>query len=163
MMPETSMQPRILIVDDHDIVRRGIRSTITRLRPEWEICGEAVNGSEAVEAVKNLTPDVAILDITMPVMSGLEAASRIAKLALPTRILIFTMHESNRIVHDVRQAGAHGYVRKSEAARDLIIAIEALLAGGTFFGPPDEEPGTSKKESKPEPGFSFRALASQFA
>jgi DNA-binding NarL/FixJ family response regulator len=74
-----------------------------------------------------------ILDITMPGMSGLEAAPQIVKLGLGCRILIFTMHDSGRLVTEIRDAGAHGYVQKSQAARDLVVAIECLLQGGTFF------------------------------
>ncbi len=125
---------RILIVDDHDVVRRGIYAILLKSRPGWEICGEATNGKEAIDAVAALRPDVLILDITMPVMSGLEAASHIARLGLPCRVLIFTMHESESLTADVRKAGAHGCVQKSRAARDLILAIEALLDGKTFFG-----------------------------
>jgi len=145
LMPKMK-HPRILIADDHDVVRQGIRSIITRFRPDWEICGEVTDGAAAIAAVQNLIPDVIILDITMPVMSGVEAASRISKLGLPTRILIFTMHESNRMIADVSQAGAHGCVLKSEASRDLLIALETLMNGGTFFGPQDHaDPGPSKK------------------
>lgn len=129
---------RILIVDDHEIVREGIRTLLRRIRPEWVICGEAKNGKEAVEAAAALTPDVLILDVTMPVMSGLEAASRIARLGLACRILIFTMHETKSLINEVRAAGAHGYVVKSQASRDLIVAIDRILAGGTFFGPDPE-------------------------
>lgn len=128
------MNARILIVDDHEVVRQGVRSVLQRARPEWEICGEAMDGQEGVAAAKVLKPDVVILDITMPVMSGLEAAPKIAELPDKTRILIFSMHESERIVNEIQQAGAHGYVQKSQAGRDLVNAIESLLAGGTFFG-----------------------------
>ncbi len=121
-------------MDDHDIVRRGIQAILSKSRPRWEICGEATNGKEAIEAVARLRPDIVVLDITMPVMSGLEAASHIAKLGLHSRVLIFTLHESETLIADVRKAGAHGCVQNSRAARDLIIAIETLLAGGTFFG-----------------------------
>ena len=127
------MAARILIADDHEIVREGIRTLIDRSRPEWEICGEATNGEEAIEAVRTLKPDVVVLDITMPKMSGLEAAPRIAKLGLGCRVLIFTMHDSERLTIEARQAQAQGLVLKSQAARDLIRAIERLLAGGTFF------------------------------
>jgi DNA-binding NarL/FixJ family response regulator len=110
------MPVKILIVDDHEIVRQGIRSLLTRSRPEWEICGEATNGRDAIEAVRNLKPDVVILDVTMPVMSGLEAAQQIRKLGVATRILIFTMHESKRLAGEVREVGAHGVVLKVQAA-----------------------------------------------
>jgi DNA-binding NarL/FixJ family response regulator len=129
------MPPRILLADDHEIVREGIRTLIARSRPEWEICGEARDGEEALEAVRKLKPDVVILDVTMPKMSGLEAAPRIAKLGLGCRILMFTMHDSERLASEVRQAKAQGLVLKSQAARDLIRAVDRLLAGGTFFSP----------------------------
>jgi len=128
------MAPRILIADDHEVVREGIRTLIDRSRPEWKICGEATNGEEAIEAAKTLKPDVIVLDITMPKMSGLEAAPRIAKLGLGCRILMFTMHDSDRLAIEARRAQAQGLVLKSQAARDLIRAIDRLLAGSTFFG-----------------------------
>jgi DNA-binding NarL/FixJ family response regulator len=127
------MATRILLVDDHEIVREGIRTLITRSRPEWEICGEARDGEEALVAVRALRPDVVILDITMPKMSGLEAAPRIAKLGLGCRVLMFTMHDSERLSTEVRQAEAQGLVLKSQAARDLVRAVDRLLDGGTFF------------------------------
>jgi DNA-binding NarL/FixJ family response regulator len=126
---------RILIADDHDVVRQGIRSIIAKSRPEWEICGEATNGREAVETAKVLSPDVIILDITMPLLNGIEAATQIATSGLRCRILVFTMHESERLYANIREVGAHGYVQKSHAGRDLISAIDTLLAGGTYFGP----------------------------
>ena len=129
------MSARILLVDDHEIVREGIRTLIARSRPEWEICGEARDGEEALEAVRALKPDVVILDITMPKMSGLEAAPRIAKLGLGCRVLIFTMHDSERLSSEVRQAKAQGLVLKSQASRDLIRAVDHLLSGGTFSSP----------------------------
>jgi DNA-binding NarL/FixJ family response regulator len=127
--------PKILIADDHEIIREGVRSLLSRSRPDWEICGEATNGREAIEAVKVQKPDVVVLDISMPVINGLEAASRIATLGVGCRTLIFTMHEGGRLADEVRKAGAQGYVQKSQAARDLVAAIEELLAGGTFFDP----------------------------
>jgi DNA-binding NarL/FixJ family response regulator len=151
------MPPTILIADDHDIVRQGIRATIARLRPEWEICGEVSNGKDAVEAVQNLHPDVVILDVTMPVMNGLDAARQIAKLGLASRILIFTMHESVRMARDVLNAGAHGYVRKSDAARDLIAALESLLSGGTF-GFQGQDTDDSGEKSGPNSPACFRVF-----
>jgi DNA-binding NarL/FixJ family response regulator len=131
------MKAKILVVDDHEIVREGIRRLLTRSRPEWEICGEAASGEQAVGAVEQMRPDVVILDISMPGMGGLEAASRIAKMGLGCRTLIFTMHESNRLDAEIRDIGAHGYVQKSQAARDLVLAIERVLQGETFFSRPD--------------------------
>jgi len=127
------MKAKVLLVDDHEIVREGIRRLLTSSRPDWEICGEATNGKQAVDAVERLKPDIIILDITMPGMSGIEATRHIVKLNLSCRILIFTMHDSDRLGEEIRLAGAHGYVQKSQAARDLVIAVECLLQGGTFF------------------------------
>ncbi len=131
-----ALSPRILIVDDHEVVRQGVRTIVQKSRPEWQVIGEAVNGIEAIEAAKLHDPDIIILDITMPVMSGLEAASHITKLGNHSSILIFTMHESERLMAEVREVGAQGIVHKSKAGRDLILAIDTLLGGGTFFGGP---------------------------
>lgn len=127
------MAAKILIVDDHDVVRHGVRSIISKARPQWEICGEAADGEQALKAVGDLKPDVVVLDVTMPVLNGLETAARIVKLPTACRVLILTMHESERLSVDVREVGAHGYVQKSQAGRDLIRAIDRLLAGETFF------------------------------
>lgn len=142
------MPARILIVDDHQIVREGIRKLVEAARPEWEICGEAAGGAEALELVKALKPDLIVLDITMPHMSGLEAASRITQLGIGCRVLLFTMHESKRLAAEARQVGAQGYVTKSQAADHLILAIDRLLAGGTFFG----HPGAESEPEKSTPG-----------
>lgn len=128
------IHPRILLVDDHEIVRQGIRTLLGTDRPDWEICGEATNADEALDAINHLRPSLVVLDITMPGTSGLELAKRVTQLHLPTYLLMFTMHESNRLGLEVREAGAQGYVLKSQAARDLVVAIETLLGGGTFFG-----------------------------
>ena len=127
------MPVRVLIVDDHEIVREGISQLIARSRPEWLICGQASNGEQAIELVQTLTPDVVILDISMPKVNGLQVAAKIAAMQLRCRVLMFTMHESKRLARDVRAAGAQGVVLKSQAARDLIRAMDHLLAGETFF------------------------------
>jgi len=127
------MKAKVLIVDDHEIVREGIRRLLTSSRPDWEICGEASDGKQAIDAVERLKPDVVVLDITMPGMNGLEATSHIVKRKLGTRILIFTMHDSDGLSAEIRNAGAHGYVQKSQASSDLVRAIECLLQGRTFF------------------------------
>ena len=155
------MAVRIVIVDDHEIVREGIRTLIAKSRPEWVVCGEAENGVQAVETCKTLRPDIMILDITMPVMSGLEAASRITRLGLGCRLLMFTMHESQRLSSEVRQAGAQGVVLKSQAARDLIRAIDLLLAGGTFFGsgPAPQNPPSTNPPNDTPPNHTERSAA----
>ena len=152
------MPVRVLIVDDHEVVREGVQNIINKARPEWEICGEAANGQEAIDAAKRLKPDIILLDITMPRMSGLEAASQISRLGLPGKILIFTMHESGELAGDARRVGAKGYVRKSEAARHLVLAIETLLAGGTFFGRPEK--AQRDPEGNPGSGIILRLALS---
>ena len=147
------MATRLLLADDHDIVLEGIRTLVARSGRPWEICGEARNGEEAVEMIQRLKPDIAVLDITMPVMSGLEAAKKISKTRTATRMLMFTMHESGRLEIEARESGAHGYVLKAQAARDLIRAIDYLIEGHTFFGAPPEP--ASKKENK-NPGILLR-------
>jgi DNA-binding NarL/FixJ family response regulator len=123
---------RILIADDHEIVRQGIRRVLAA-KPEWEICGEATNGQEAVRMAQELTPDIIIMDVTMPVMSGFEAADEISRLPIGSRVLFFTMHDTTGLAGSVRRSGAQGYVVKTRASRDLIQALEGLLNGGTFF------------------------------
>lgn len=154
------MSARILIVDDHEIVREGIRTLIVRSRRDWEICGEASDGEQAVGAIMALKPDVVILDITMPKLSGLEAASQIAGLGLNCRVLMFTMHESERLGSEVRQANAQGFVLKSQAARDLIRAVDCLLGGGTFFG---SECETKAPDHRPNARLGSESTARSFA
>jgi len=127
------VKSRILIVDDHEIVREGIRTLLAKARPEWEICGEVGDANQAIEAVKALKPDVVTLDITMPGMSGIELVPRLKHLEVPCRILMFTMHESAWLVDEIKHAGAEGYLMKSQASQDLVGAIETLLHGGKFF------------------------------
>jgi DNA-binding NarL/FixJ family response regulator len=141
------MATRILIADDHEIVLEGIRTLLARARRDWEVCGEARNGKEAIEMVRSLKPDIAVLDVTMPGMSGLEAAAEIAKTRSGCKVLIFTMHESERLDVEVRNAGAQGYVLKSQAARDLVRAIDSLLEGDNFYG-------AAPEKAKPERGKS---------
>lgn len=131
------MRARILIADDHDIVRKGIRNLIEESpHKDWEICGEASNGHEALEAVNKLRPDIVILDIAMPEVNGLDATTQISKKGLNCRVLLFTMYASAWLGAEARRIGARGYVLKSQGSRDLIEAIERLLEGGTFFGTP---------------------------
>jgi DNA-binding NarL/FixJ family response regulator len=140
------MKPKILIVDDHEIVREGIRTLLSKSGSDWEICGEAANATDAMEAVQTLSPDVVILDITMPGVSGLEVARRLSKSGVSSRSIIFTMHESATLGTEVRRAGAQGYVLKSQAVRDLVRAIRIVLSGGTFFGSdPDAQAGENER------------------
>jgi DNA-binding NarL/FixJ family response regulator len=149
---------RILLADDHEIVLEGIRTILVRAGHDWEICGEARDGKEAIAMARTLKPDVIVLDVTMPTMSGLEAAKQITKSGSCSRVLIFTMHESERLELEVRQTGAQGYVLKSQAAKNLVRAIEALLSGNTFFGSEHEVKTAAKAKGEGGAAF-FQALA----
>jgi DNA-binding NarL/FixJ family response regulator len=117
---------RILLADDHEIVRRGLRAILAG-HPEWEICGEAVNGRQAIEHAKEFKPDLVVMDIGMPELNGLGATRLILKALPKTQVLILTIHESERLVQEVLEAGARGFVLKSDAGTELIAAVEALL------------------------------------
>jgi DNA-binding NarL/FixJ family response regulator len=123
---------RILVADDHDVVRHGLRSLIQE-RQHWKIVAEANDGSDAVAKANELKPDLAILDISMPSLNGLDATRQILTANPQAKILILTMHDSEQVIEDVLKAGARGYILKTDAASDLLLAIEALLAGQTFF------------------------------
>ena len=127
-------QVRILIADDHEVVRRGIAAQIAQ-RPEWKVVAEATNGRDAVELALQLKPDLTVLDLTMPELNGLAAASRIVAGFPEARILILTVHDSEQLVREVLAAGAQGYVLKSDACRILMASLETLLEGGSFFTP----------------------------
>jgi DNA-binding NarL/FixJ family response regulator len=114
------------------MIRQGVRSVIES-EPGWELCGEADNGRSAIELTRNLAPDIAVLDITMPELNGFDAI-RILKAESPkTKVLIFTMHDSESLANDVLQAGADGYLLKSDAAGRLAEAIQALASGNHFL------------------------------
>ncbi len=123
---------RILLADDHDIIRRGLKELL-ETHAGWEVVGEANTGRQAVELAGKLRPDIAILDLTMPELNGLEATRQIKKTVPKTEVLIFTMHENDNLIRDVLTAGAHGYVLKSDAARHLVNAVEALIQHKPFF------------------------------
>src|SRR5208337_1204769 len=113
---------RILIADDHTVVRAGLR-TLLESRSGWEVCAEAADGREAVDKAAKHKPHIAILDIGMPLLNGVEAARRIRKASPATEILILTMHESDDLVQQVVEAGAHGYILKDDADRVLLDAL----------------------------------------
>jgi DNA-binding NarL/FixJ family response regulator len=126
------MRPvRILIADDHEVVRHGLRAVLER-QAGWVVCGEASTGREALAKAVDLRPDVVVLDLSMPELNGLEATRQIRRI-LPAKILILTVHEADQVVTEVLDAGADGYVLKSDAGRTLVAAIRALLKGREFF------------------------------
>jgi DNA-binding NarL/FixJ family response regulator len=121
-----------MVADDHEVVRRGLCSLL-QSQPDWEICGEANDGREAVEKAQELKPDIVVLDIGMPNLSGLEATRQILKATPQTKVLILTLHDSDQVVTEVLSAGARGFLLKSDAARDLVVAVDALKRGKTYF------------------------------
>src|SRR2546421_4618481 len=123
---------RIFIADDHEVVRKGLMSLL-QAQPDWEVCGEAADGREAVDKAQQLKPDVVILDIGMPSLNGLEATRQILKSNPQAKALILTLHDSDQVVREVLNAGARGFLLKSDAARDLVAAVEALRRGKNHF------------------------------
>ncbi|MGB2664112.1 MAG: response regulator transcription factor [Candidatus Acidiferrum sp.] len=123
---------RILIADDHSVVRAGLRALLES-RHGWEVVAEASDGREAVDKATKLKPDVAVLDIGMPLLNGVEATRRIRAASPSTEILILTMHESDDLVHQVVQAGARGYILKDEADRVLLAAVDAARHHKPYF------------------------------
>jgi DNA-binding NarL/FixJ family response regulator len=124
---------RLLVADDHDVVRKGVR-TLLEEQPGWEVAAEAADGREAVEKAKQVQPDVTILDLSMPELNGLEAAREILK-TVQTKVLILTMYDSDPLIRQTLEAGARGYLLKSDAGRDLVSAVDALRRNKTFFTP----------------------------
>lgn len=123
---------RVLIADDHELMRRGLRGLIES-HDEWAVCGEAVEGSEAVRKAAELQPDLVIMDVNLPGLSGIEAAARIRQERKGAKILFFTVHDSEELVREIIDAGGQGCVAKSRASQDLIEAVRNVLSGKTFF------------------------------
>jgi DNA-binding NarL/FixJ family response regulator len=122
----------ILIADDHAVVRRGLRALL-ETQPNWKVIGEATSGREAVEKAATLNPQVVILDVGMPKLNGIDAAALIFKANTKTRILMLTMHAAETLIQQTLQAGASGYVLKSDAERDLVTAVDSILHNKMFF------------------------------
>jgi len=123
---------RILIVDDHAVVRRGVRSLLES-QPGWEISGEAANGREAVDLATRLQPDIVVMDLSLPELNGLDATRQILKGSPRSEILVLTMHHSEELARNVLQAGARGYLLKSDADQSLIAAVESLRQHKPFL------------------------------
>src|SRR5882762_1710790 len=126
------MALRIVVADDHDIIRRGLKQLLTA-HHGWEVCAEAKTGREAVAITEQLKPDIVVMDISMPDLNGLEAARRIKKVLPRTEILILTLHFSDQLVREIVETGVRGYIMKSDADRDLVLAVEALANHRSFF------------------------------
>jgi DNA-binding NarL/FixJ family response regulator len=159
------MGVRLLLADDHEIVRRGLRALL-ETEPGWEVVAEASDGRDAIEKTKQTKPDVAILDISMPSLNGLEAARQIVTSGSQTKVLILTVHDSDPLIQQVLEAGARGYLLKSDAARDLVAAVDALRRNKTFFTPRVAQIvlegylGKHPKDAEPEVGC-FRLTGRQ--
>lgn len=124
---------RLLIADDHATFRRGVRKLIQEREPDWKIAAEVTDGKAAVAKAQELKPDVAILDIVMPALNGLEAAQQIVELSPRTKVLISTLHQTNQLFQKILAVRARGYILKTYADRDLIMAVKAVLSNKTFF------------------------------
>jgi len=125
---------RIVLADDHTIVRHGLRLVLER-QPDFAVVGEASNGREAVDIIAQENPDVAVMDIAMPLLNGIEAAKKITEERLKTAVVILSMHSDESYILRALRAGARGYLLKDSAENDLIQAIRAVRAGKAFFSP----------------------------
>ena len=117
---------KVLIADDHEIVRRGVRDVVEG-HPGWEVCGEALDGGEALRMAGELRPDIIIMDITMPVMTGLEATEKLTKHRPETKVLIFTMHESQQMKDEIARIGVQALAVKSAPMKNLLDTIKSVL------------------------------------
>ena len=124
---------RILIADDHEFIRQGLISILAASHPEWQVVADVSTGSAAVERGIELRPDVAILDLSMPDLGGLDAAQRLKEAVPGIRIIILTMHVAAPILYQLRKSGVHAYLAKNEAPKILVQAVERVLAGEPFF------------------------------
>jgi DNA-binding NarL/FixJ family response regulator len=129
---------RLFLADDHEIVRYGLRSLL-ETQSGWTVVGEAADGKATIEGVLTTDPDITLMDISMPVIDGLQAARKILASGSRTRILMLSIYDSKEVLGQVVDSGARGFVLKSDAARDLIAAVEAIHANRTFFTPKTAE------------------------
>jgi len=128
------MNLRILVADDHEVVRQGLCALLAA-RAGWEVCGEASDGIETVRKTAELKPDIVVLDVGMPNLNGLAATRQITKRDPNQKVIILTVTDAEEVIREALESGARGFVLKSDAARDLVTAIEALQVGRTFFTP----------------------------
>ncbi len=133
-MNERGPSVRVLIVDDHEVVRRGVRSLLTT-QPFVEICGEAVDGRDAVEKATLLKPDLVVMDISMPKLNGLEATREIRALLPDTEVVILSQHETPQMAQEAFHSGARGYVVKSSVSKNLFAALEKVGRHESFLDP----------------------------
>ena len=125
---------RVLVVDDHAFIRRGVQS-ILHAFPEWELCGEADNGADAVRLTEALKPEVIIMDISMPGLNGIEATRTIHKNHPETKVILLTLHDNNELVRTAFRAGARGYLLKIDAENELVQALREVVKEGAYISP----------------------------
>ena len=142
---------RLLIVDDHEVVRRGIRSLISS-ETTWEVCGEAVDGQDALEKAGDLKPDLIVMDISMPRLNGLEATRQLRRILPTCEVLVLSQHEMPEMVRQAFNAGARGYVVKSSISRDLISALAKVSRHEYSFDPATLDTTSTKAGLIPAPG-----------
>jgi DNA-binding NarL/FixJ family response regulator len=130
--PPTGSRIRILVADDHDVVRAGLRALL-EAENDLEVCGEARDGREAVREACRLVPDLVILDFSMPGMNGLEVTRRIRKALAKTEVLVLTAYDSEQLARSLLSAGALGYMSKSDADQDLVMAVRSVYQRRPFF------------------------------
>ena len=128
------MKTRILLVDDHELIRRGIRSILAN-EPEFEVCAEAANGRQAVQMVETLRPDVVVMDLAMPELNGIEAMRQIHRGSHHPKVLALSLHESEQFASEAIQAGASGYLFKSDAAQEVVQAVKTVRDGHQYLTP----------------------------
>jgi DNA-binding NarL/FixJ family response regulator len=126
--------PRVLIVDDHAFIRRGVQ-TILHPFPEWELCGEADNGNDAIRMAEELKPEIIIMDLSMPGLNGIEATRASRKTQPAMKIVLLTLHESAELVRSAFRAGARGYLLKTDAEQELVKALTVVTGQGTYISP----------------------------
>jgi DNA-binding NarL/FixJ family response regulator len=126
--------PRVLIVDDHAFIRRGVE-TILESSPEWQVCGEASNGNDAIRLANQLSPEVVLMDVTMPGMNGLEATRIIRKEHPDVKVILLTLHESSEVLRSGFRAGANGYLLKADAEEELMKALRIVIEDGSYISP----------------------------
>ena len=126
--------PRVLVVDDHAFIRRGVNSILQSF-PEWELCAEAENGQEAVRLADELRPEVIIMDVSMPVLNGIEATKLISRSHPEIKIVLLTLHDSAELLRSGFRAGARGYLLKSDAEQELLKALRVVVGEGSYISP----------------------------
>jgi DNA-binding NarL/FixJ family response regulator len=126
--------PTVLVVDDHAFIRRGVRSILEPF-PEWQLCGEAENGQQAVQKTSELSPSVIVMDVSMPILDGIAAAEIIKRKYPQTHIVLLTLHNSQELLRKGFQAGARGYVLKADADDELLKALRVVVGDGSYISP----------------------------